>query len=180
MRLRIRNGGSAALLLLVLLRIGMVAILSGRWRTIRSAMASRIRRSSLVLLHKEVFPFKCFILRDASAAVLAEDYFYETRYEQHVVSIFLKQGFPFSSSVPRMFWRTIGCPILGRFAFASLIHDWLYVHKACYVNGTMTDVKRDFADKLFKHQMLADGVAPWRASIMYKAVSAFGSKAWRT
>lgn len=62
-------------------------------------------------------------------------------------------------------------PKLGKHNRAAVIHDWLY---------DMQDKRgKEFADLLFYHCLLHDGVGKFRAGIMYKCVKRFGHGAWR-
>jgi hypothetical protein len=73
------------------------------------------------------------------------------------------------ATIPRVAWPIVGAPLDGTYRDASIIHDvacdekkkpWQLVHDAFY-----------FA-------MLASGVEPWRAKVMYAAVYHFGPR-WR-
>jgi hypothetical protein len=73
------------------------------------------------------------------------------------------------ATIPRVAWSIVGAPLDGTYRDASIIHDiacdekkkpWKLVHDAFY-----------FA-------MLASGVEPWRAKVMYAAVYHFGPR-WR-
>jgi hypothetical protein len=71
------------------------------------------------------------------------------------------------ASIPRLAWSVIGGPFEGMYRDASVIHDvacqqrtrpWRYVHLAFY------------------YAMLASGVDPTKADIMYMSVYTFGPK----
>lgn len=73
------------------------------------------------------------------------------------------------ASIPRLFWRLIGCPLRGRYAPAAIIHDLLYATKC---------VSRKVADLIFREMLLALGLAKAKVWAMYNAVRAGGWKAW--
>lgn len=74
------------------------------------------------------------------------------------------------ASIPRLFWRLIGCPLRGRYAPAALIHDGLYAAQ---------HLPRETADALFREMLLELGVGRAKAWAMYQAVRVGGGAAWR-
>lgn len=73
------------------------------------------------------------------------------------------------ASIPRLFWRLIGCPLRGRYAPAALIHDGLYAAQ---------DLPRAIADRLFREMLLDLGLHPAKAWTMYQAVKLGGDPSW--
>lgn len=71
------------------------------------------------------------------------------------------------ASIPRFFWRVIGSPFVGLFRRASVIHDVYCVSQ----NRPAQEVH-----DCFKEMMLADGVPPWKASVMFQAVNIGGPR----
>ena len=95
-----------------------------------------------------------------------EDVTYKVTTNTEVIHITVKEGFIYdSASIPRIFWSLIGSPFSGKYRMAALIHDALYA-------TNYTTKKR--ADDIFYNIMINEGVAKWRASLMYTAVLAFG------
>lgn len=81
------------------------------------------------------------------------------------------------ASVPRVFWNL--CPPDGPWGKAAVIHDYLYR------TGGKVDVSPSYvftkaeSDLIFHDAMLELGVPTWRAWVMYKAVSLFGSSSFK-
>lgn len=73
------------------------------------------------------------------------------------------------ASIPRFFWRLIGCPLRGRYAPAAVIHDSLY-HSHLTTKHT--------ADLIFYEALLDLGVKGWRSKALFEAVDKFGKSAW--
>jgi hypothetical protein len=73
------------------------------------------------------------------------------------------------ASIPRLFWRLIGCPLRGRYVSAALIHDGLYLSHA---------TTRQVADDLFREMLLCLGLPVWKSWLMYQAVRIGGRSAW--
>jgi hypothetical protein len=69
------------------------------------------------------------------------------------------------ASIPPAFWSFIGGPFSGRYLKASVIHD----HFVTTHERTAHDTHRNFY-----YGMRANGVAKWRAKLMYWAVVTFG------
>jgi endonuclease G len=75
-------------------------------------------------------------------------------------------GFRYNgASVPRPFWSIVGHPLGGRVLRASGLHDW---------HCRMHDDDSGGAHRRFYEGLRADGVARWRADLMYAAVRNFG------
>lgn len=71
------------------------------------------------------------------------------------------------ASIPQQFWSTIGGPFEGKYREASVIHDIACDRR----NRPWTDVHW-----VFHEAMLASGVHPAQAQIMFAAVWGFGPK----
>jgi hypothetical protein len=71
------------------------------------------------------------------------------------------------ASIPRVFWSVIGAPFTGAFREASVIHD----HYCNVRSRHWKAVHRAFLDG-----MLARGVDPLQAQLMYIAVYRFGPR----
>ncbi len=72
------------------------------------------------------------------------------------------------ASVPRLLWWLV--PPLGRYAKATVIHDYLYV---------TGELSRALADKVLYQAMLDLRVNVWLARIIHAAVRAWGFFYWR-
>ena len=73
------------------------------------------------------------------------------------------------ASIPRVFWSALRPD--GTYAYAAIIHDYLYWYQTC----TRAD-----ADKVFKHAMEDLGVEPSKIDLIYAAVRVGGESAWNT
>lgn len=71
------------------------------------------------------------------------------------------------ASIPRVLWSLIGDPYTGDYRRASVVHDVACEHR----NRPYQDVHR-----MFYEAMLADGLRPSKAWVMYQAVRAFGPR----
>lgn len=71
------------------------------------------------------------------------------------------------ASIPRLFWKIIGPPLVGSYRRASVIHDVYCKSKARKASET---------HKVFYEMMLADGVPVNKAKLMYLAVKLAGPK----
>lgn len=69
------------------------------------------------------------------------------------------------ASIPRTVWSSVGGPWSGKYRNAAVIHDYLTVEKPS---------SSDVVHRLFLDGMLDNGVAPFRAHLMYAAVVMFG------
>ena len=93
-------------------------------------------------------------------------------YETQKLSVTVPVGFVTDmASVPRLLWWLF--PPFGRYLTAAVVHDYLYQH------GSTQGYTRAQADWLFLQIMVEDGVALWRAWMMYRAVRWFGWRAWQ-
>lgn len=71
------------------------------------------------------------------------------------------------ASIPRIFWSLIGGPFEGRYRKASVVHDYY-----CDIQvRSYRAVHRAFYDA-----MMASGVAPSKAWLMFQAVNRFGPR----
>jgi hypothetical protein len=106
-------------------------------------------------------------------AVMGEDkerlvFNYEARVLGH--RIIIPKDFVFNgASIPRIFWVTTGCPFRPKYKAASLVHDYLYRIKA----------NRKLADLIYRQLLLDSGVGKYNAGKQYRAVRAFGGRAWK-
>jgi len=73
------------------------------------------------------------------------------------------------ASTPRIFW--VIAPPFGKYAYASVVHDYLYMTPEVIVS-------RRFADAEFRRIMKEDGVNLITRNIFYLFVSLFGSLNW--
>ncbi len=89
---------------------------------------------------------------------LTEYYMYSTH---KVPAGYISDG----SSIPRIFWVSIGSPFLPEFRAASIIHDFLYSE------GTGD---RKEADKMYRDILKDNGVVWWRRNIQYIILRMFG------
>jgi hypothetical protein len=86
------------------------------------------------------------------------------------------------ASIPWGLWNLF--PPYGRWARAAIIHDFLYATRGTGVfEGRRwitraTDYTRKEADKIFLEAMEVVGVDPWRRTVMYRAVWAWGTRGW--
>ena len=71
------------------------------------------------------------------------------------------------ASIPRLFWRVVGSPYVGKYRRASAFHD-VYC-----INRSRT---WEAVHKVFKTMMLCDGVSKVKAETMYRAVRHFGPR----
>lgn len=71
------------------------------------------------------------------------------------------------ASIPQVFWTVIGGPFEGKYRAASVIHDWYCDRRS---------EPWQSVDLMFYEAMLASGVSPLKAQIMYAAVYAGGPR----
>jgi hypothetical protein len=71
------------------------------------------------------------------------------------------------ASIPRVFWSLL--PTDGEYAYAAVIHDYLY--------WTQTR-PRDFSDQIFKLVMQDFKIRPLTIEVIYRAVRLGGGSAW--
>jgi len=69
------------------------------------------------------------------------------------------------SSIPRLFWVSIGSPFLPEFRSASIVHDYLY---------SKGIGKRKEADKIYRELLKCNHVVWWRRNIQYIILRLFG------
>ena len=69
------------------------------------------------------------------------------------------------ASIPRFFGRFIGSPFVGKYRRASVIHD-VYCQTRTVASWRV--------HRVFYRIMIEDGVARWKARIMWAAVATFG------
>lgn len=74
------------------------------------------------------------------------------------------------ANIPRIFWTIFGCPFVGRYRRASVIHDY-YCHSK---DRPHKDVHR-----MFYEAMLDSGVSRGKAKMIYRTIKWFGPK-WKT
>jgi len=87
-------------------------------------------------------------------------------------TILVPSGFVMDgASIPRSLWFAVGHPLMGNFARAAAIHDYLY---------TTHEVSKAEADQIFLDIMIIDKVKPWRRIAMYYAVKFFGGPAYKS
>lgn len=72
------------------------------------------------------------------------------------------------ASIPQLFQPLI--PVNDAHCAAAVLHDYLYASK---------EVPRAVADAIFRQAMKDDWVPRWKRVLMWAAVRAFGSWAWR-
>lgn len=75
------------------------------------------------------------------------------------------------ASIPRFLWSVL--PPYGRYAAASVIHDWLY--KTGGLHGTYT---RKRCDAIFLEAMKVLQVSTLTRNVIYRAVRTFGNSSW--
>ena len=93
--------------------------------------------------------------------VLAEDYKHKT--------LTIQQGFNFNGcSIPKPF-HSFMTPFQPILIMPALVHDY------CYSTHL---IPRKQADKAFKRHLIQNGVAKWKAGLMYRMLRIFGMIAW--
>ena len=117
------------------------------------------------------FTIDCrFDIRDPKEWFLLEPFFIDVTVDAETSNITIHEGFNWDgASVPRLFQSLF--PKWGKYAVASLVHDWLYANRI----GS-----RRRADRIFLHLMGEAGVNWIGRHLMYAAVRLFGGRAWRT
>ena len=104
---------------------------------------------------------------DGSVWRLEDNFLYESKHGRlKVAGGFRTDG----ASIPRIFWRVIGCPLRARYTPAAILHD------ALYQAGYLT---REESDKVLLEAMGECDVHPLRAYAIYLAVRAGGWLPWR-
>ena len=71
------------------------------------------------------------------------------------------------ASVPRLLWSAF--PRTGRYAYAAIIHDYLYWYQP---------MKREEADQIFAHAMQDSKVPPATLATLFQTVNLAGQSAW--
>lgn len=71
------------------------------------------------------------------------------------------------ASIPRIFWRVVGSPFVGKFRRASVIHDVYCVTKSR---------PHKEVHAVFEEMMRVDGVGSFKCKFMAWAVKLFGPK----
>ncbi|MCB0247952.1 MAG: DUF1353 domain-containing protein [Anaerolineae bacterium] len=73
------------------------------------------------------------------------------------------------ASIPRLFWRFIGCPFVGEYRNASVIHD-VYCQRKAFLRPSKT------VHQVFYDAMIFEGCPRWKAKLMHNAVKLFGPR----
>ncbi len=129
------------------------------------------------MTHTDAWGYKLVQLKTGREWELIEDY----TYERLAFTIRVPKGFVYDgASIPRVFWRFIGPPQAGKYAHASLLHDWLYVEKSLSKIGIPVEITRKEADDIMLLVMKEDGVSWWRRNAIHRGVRLGGRRAWRT
>ena len=98
---------------------------------------------------------------------LAEDIYYILSNSKPIK---IKKGFVTDlASTPRIVWSIF--PPFGKYAFACVIHDYLYINSEIIVS-------RAFADAEFKRIIKASGASVLTANLFYAYVRALGWINW--
>ncbi len=129
------------------------------------------------MTHTDAWGYKLVQLKTGRKWKVIEDY----TYKRGLIRILVQKGFVYDgASIPRIFWRFIGPPAAGKYAHASLLHDWLYVEQSLSKFGTLVKITRKEADDLMLAIMKDDGVSWWQRNAIYRGVRLGGGRAWRT
>lgn len=80
------------------------------------------------------------------------------------------------ASIPRVFWRLAGHPMLPRYLAAAVVHDYLY---GADLKETELQMTRKEVDLLFYDMLREDGVGWIKGNEMYYAVRMGGGFAFR-
>jgi len=75
------------------------------------------------------------------------------------------------ASIPRMLWRIVGHPFMGKVLPAALVHDGLYQTEA---------LPRAECDAIFRELLLANGVNKVKAWSMWVGVRIGGGLVWQS
>ena len=96
-------------------------------------------------------------------------------YENNEIKVTAKAGMIYDmASIPKIFWRVIGSPYIGKYRRAATLHDALYTSKG------LGKLNKKQVDKLFLEMMQVDGVSFWKSRVMYLAVKYGGDSAWES
>lgn len=91
--------------------------------------------------------------------------------------ILIQEGFKTDfSSVPIWLW-SIFSPVDERARFASIVHDYLYIHRREMEQRFPTLSLRKVADKIFLKMLLEEGMPLAKAYLMFIGVR-IGGKSW--
>ncbi len=127
--------------------------------------------------HTNAWGYKLLPLKNGREWEIVDDYTYRgASFHITVEASFVYNG----ASIPRMFWRVIGPPMAGKYAHATLLHDWLYRNKGYMRGDTWVSISRERADEVMLEVMREDDVSWWRRNAIHRGVRAGGGKAWRT
>jgi len=96
---------------------------------------------------------------DYSHYVLIED----VKIDEYIIPKNFKTD---GASIPKIFWSIFGCPFVGKYVKAAILHDYLY---SGYVNITFHK-----ANLKFYKNMRKSGVSKIKSFIMFKIVEIFG------
>lgn len=84
-----------------------------------------------------------------------------------VVDMFIPKGFCTNgANIPSTLWKFIGSPFDPGIIRAATVHDYLYC---------AGEQSRLVSDEVFKTLLIEDGVASWKANLMYAGVRMFGA-----
>ena len=109
---------------------------------------------------------------NGTRATLLEDLKYRITRETETIHIHIKAGFTYDgANIPRALWGLIGSPFTGRYRLASCVHDALYATHL---------LPKKLTEDIFYNIMRNDGVAVWRASLIYSGVLVGGFVAWNS
>jgi hypothetical protein len=114
--------------------------------------------------------------------------------EDYTITIFVR-GLPYfitipagfiydGASVPRVLWSLSGLTPDGLIRAASLVHDWIYVHKG-EVLAMHKNIKyplkltRAQTDRIFLDHMANSGMGWWERNTAFAAVRAYGWTQWK-
>jgi len=94
-------------------------------------------------------------------------------YKNNKLKVTAKAGMLYDmASIPKMFWRVIGSPYIGKYRRAATLHDALYTSQG------LKKLNKKQVDKLFLEMMKVEGVSLWKRQTMYWAVRLGGKSAW--
>jgi len=79
------------------------------------------------------------------------------------------------ASIPRSLWVLF--PKEDLYDQAAVIHDAAYGHALTTTDSARVELVKPWADRIFQEAMVASGVSPTRAALMFRLVSWFGRPA---
>jgi Protein of unknown function (DUF1353) len=138
-------------------------ILADRWMTIWNETDKPITRAPFGAL-------RLFRFADPMWAVDVSDigWYPETTDSKNLLKVTVPRGFVTDfATIPRIFWSLM--PRDGKYAFAAIVHDYLYWEQ---------NVSRENADYIFKALMIDFKVSESSIIAIYNAVRLFGGRAW--